>query len=69
MKRISCEWIFDMVERVVDSYVGRPVPGDQVASKGRRSIGNVGNDFDSVQRGSKLGRMIHLISGIEWGDD
>ena len=30
----------------------------QVASRGKRSIGNVGNGSDNVQRGSKLDRIL-----------
>ena len=40
---------------------GKPVPNDQVASRGKKSIGSVGNGFDSVQRGSKLDRILHQI--------
>ena len=63
MRKISCEWIFGVVGRVVNNCEGRPKPSDQVASAGRRSIGNV-NDSDDVQCGSKSDRTIHLISGI-----
>ena len=38
---------------------GRPVPNDQVASGGKKSIGSVGSRFDSVLRGSRLDRILH----------
>ena len=37
---------------------GKPVPDDLVASRGKKSIGSVGNGFDSVQHGSKLDRIL-----------
>ena len=40
---------------------GRPVPYDQVASGGRKNIGNVGSGSASVQRGSKLDRILCQI--------
>ena len=42
------KWIFDVVERVVDSYEGKPKPDDLVVSRGRGSIDSVGSDFDNV---------------------
>ena len=59
-------WVdFDEVGSRFSSYEGKPVPDDQVASRGRKSIGNAGNGFGSVQCGSKSGRMLHRILGIE----
>ena len=37
---------------------GKPVPNDLVASGGKKSIGSVGNGFDSVHRGSKLDTIL-----------
>ena len=64
-RRISFEWIFDEVERRVDNYEGRPVPDDQVASRGMKSIGSVGSVFDNVQCGNRLSKMLRQILGIE----
>ena len=69
MRRISCEWIYDKVEKGVCSCRGKPKLYDQVPIKGRKNIGNVCNDSDSVQHGSRLSKMIHWTSGIEWGGD
>ena len=43
------------------------MPDDQVASGDRRNIDSVGSGFGSVQYGSKSGKMLHQILGIEWG--
>ena len=67
-RRISFTWIFDKVERRVDSYEGKPVPNGQVASGDRQSIDSVGSGFGSVQRDSKLSRTLCQILSIEWGD-
>ena len=64
MRRISFEWIFDEVERRVDNYKGKPVPNDQVASGGRKSIGSVGNEFGNVQHDSRLSKRPCLILSI-----
>ena len=40
---------------------GKPMLSGQVANKDRRSIGSVGNGFDSVQCGSKLDRILRQI--------
>ena len=40
---------------------GKLVPNDLVASGGKKSIGSVGNGFDSVQHGSKLDRILRQI--------
>ena len=50
-----------MVGRVVGSYEGKPVPDDLVASRGKKSIGSVGNGSGSVQCGSKLDRILRQI--------
>ena len=57
-----------MVERVVDSYEGKPKLGDLVANRDKRSIGNVGSDSDNVQHDSRLNKTICQILGIGWGD-
>ena len=56
--------VFVVVMRRVGSCKGRPVPDDQVASKDRKSIGDVGSGFDNVQHDSKLNKTIHQISDI-----
>ena len=61
--------IFNEVGRKVNSYEGKPVPGDQVASGGRRSIGSVGSGTDNVQHGSKSSRTSRRILGIRWEGD
>ena len=65
VKRISFEWIFNEVGRRINSYKGKPVPNDQVASRGRKNIDNVGNGFDSVQCGNKSSKTFHQILGIK----
>ena len=67
MRRISCKWIYDEVESVVCSCGGKPRLHDQVPNEGRKNIGNVCNDFGSVQCGGRLNRMICQTSGVEWG--
>ena len=54
-----------MVGNVVGSYEGKPVPGDQVASEGKKSIGSVGSGSDNVPRDSKSGKIPHSILGIK----
>ena len=56
-----------MVGKVVDNFMGKLVPDDQVASEDRKSIGSVGSGFGSVQHDSRLSKMIHQILGIKWG--
>ena len=65
MMRIFFKRIFDEVKRRVDNYEGKPVPNDQVASGGRKSIGSVGSGSGSVRRDSKLSRMPHQILSIK----
>ena len=38
---------------------GRPMLDGRVASEGTKSIGNVGNESGSVQRGSRLSKTLH----------
>ena len=47
-----------------DSYGGRLELDGPVANEGRRSIGSVGNGFDSVPHGNRLNRMLRQISSI-----
>ena len=68
MRRIFLE-IFNGVERKVNNCMGRPVPNDQVASRGMRNIGNVGNVIDNDRRDSRLGRTLRQILSIRWGGD
>ena len=65
MRRTSFERIFDEVRRKVDSYEGKPVPDDLVASGGRKSIGSVGNAFDNVQCDSRSSKTLCQILDIE----
>ena len=65
MRRIFSKRIFDEVKRGVNSYEGKPVPDDQVASGGRKSIDSVGNGFGSVQCDSKLSKTPCQILSIE----
>ena len=51
----------DREVRKGSSCKGKPVPNDQVASRGKKSIGSVGSGSDSVQRGSKLDRILCQI--------
>ena len=47
--------------RRVGNCKGKPMPDDQVANGGKRSIGSVGSGSGSVQCGSKLDRILHQI--------
>ena len=69
MRRTFFERIFDEVRRKVDSYEGKPVPNDQVASGDRKNIGSVGNELGNVQCGSRLSKMPRLILSIGWEGD
>ena len=61
MKRFfSCRSNDEGVKRN-GSCEGKLVPDDLVASGGKKSIGSVGSGFDSVQRGSKLDRILCQI--------
>ena len=69
MRKISCKWIFIVVERVVDNYEDMPRLNDWVANEGRRSIGSIDSDSGNVQHGNRLGRTTHLILDIWWEGD
>ena len=65
-RKIFFKRIFGEVGRKVNSYEGKPVPNDQVASGGRKNIGSVGSGFDNVQRDSKSSKTLHQILNIGW---
>ena len=54
-----------MVVKVVDNCEGRLGLDGLVANGDRRSIGSVDNDFDNVQCGNMLGKILHPTLDIE----